>query len=79
MLQNGMASTLIVMAMLFDWTSGVGYNQLTGGIPAELGNLANLQHLYLSGNELTGAIPAELGNLANLQRLSLPRYRQTTT
>ena len=40
---------------------------MTGGIPAELGNLANLQRLYLSGNQLTGAIPSELGSLANLQ------------
>ena len=41
-------------------------NQLTGEIPAELGNLANLQSLYLYNNQLTGEIPAELGNLANL-------------
>ena len=44
-------------------------NQLTGTIPAELGNLANLRALLLEGNQLTGAIPAELGNLANLQFL----------
>ena len=46
-------------------------NQLTGAIPAELGNLANLQRLILGNNQLTGAIPAELGNLANLQNLDL--------
>ena len=46
-------------------------NQLTGEIPAELGNLTNLTHLYLYRNQLTGAIPAELGNLANLQTLDL--------
>ena len=48
-------------------------NQLTGPIPAELGNLASLQILYLWGNKLTGAIPAELGNLSSLQILSLFR------
>ena len=47
-------------------------NQLTGPIPAELGNLSNLQDLSLWGNQLTGPIPAELGNLSNLQWLSLP-------
>ena len=40
-------------------------NQLTGPIPAELGNLANLQRLFLYGNMLTGPIPAALGNLAH--------------
>ena len=46
-------------------------NQLTGEIPAELGNLANLQTLHLYSNQLTGAIPAELGNLTNLEGLDL--------
>ena len=43
-------------------------NQLTGPIPEELGNLANLLFLYLNGNNgLTGTIPPELENLSNLQ------------
>ena len=46
-------------------------NQLTGEIPAELGNLTNLAHLRLDGNRLTGAIPAELGRLTNLTVLYL--------
>ena len=46
-------------------------NGLSGEIPAELGNLANLQNLWLHANTLSGEIPAELGNLANLQRLWL--------
>ena len=46
-------------------------NELSGAIPAELGNLTNLWKLDLSENELSGAIPAELGNLTNLQALSL--------
>ena len=36
-------------------------NDLSGAIPAELGNLANLETLFLDGNDLSGAIPAELG------------------
>ena len=47
------------------------WNDLTGVIPPELGNLANLLGLALYGNDLTGEIPPELGNLANLQALWL--------
>ena len=46
-------------------------NQLTGEIPPELGDLANLTRLHLERNDLTGPIPSELGNLANLTELLL--------
>ena len=49
----------------------LGENQLSGVIPAELGNLTNLRRLYLNDNELTGEIPSELGNLVNLEALYL--------
>ena len=44
---------------------------MSGGIPAELGSLANLQSLDLSFNGLSGEIPPELGSLTNLQSLHL--------
>ena len=53
------------------------HNQLTGEIPAELGNLTNLTHLDLPHNQLTGGIPAELGNLTNLEGLWLQRNQLT--
>ena len=46
-------------------------NQLSGPIPAELGNLVNLESLWLNINQLSGPIPTEFGNLANLERLVL--------
>ena len=46
-------------------------NQLSGDIPVELANLADLEWLYLHQNQLSGDIPAELGNLISLERLSL--------
>ena len=46
---------------------------MSGAIPAELGDLTNLQYLYLWGNNLSGAIPAELGDLTSLLVLDLAR------
>ena len=46
-------------------------NNLTGSIPAELGNLTTLGTLHLEENNLTGSIPAELGNLTALFNLGL--------
>ena len=46
-------------------------NQLTGEIPFELGDLANLRVLLLHDNQLSGGIPLELGRLTNLVALNL--------
>ncbi len=46
-------------------------NQLTGAIPAELGNLTSLTRLSLSSNQLTGSIPAGLGAVSGLRELFL--------
>ena len=46
-------------------------NKLRGTIPATLGSLSELRHLYLARNDLTGSIPAALGSLSNLQQLDL--------
>ncbi len=46
-------------------------NELSGTIPARLGELSSLFFLSLSGNRLTGPIPPDLGNLQNLQYLYL--------
>ena len=53
-------------------------NRLSGEIPAELGNLANLERLVLSDNQLTGTIPKELGNLTNLTHLELDDNQLST-
>ena len=46
-------------------------NQLSGSIPATLGDLTNLSSLFLGSNQLSGSIPPELGNLTNLTQLLL--------
>ena len=50
----------------------LGGNNMSGTLPAELGNLFGLTGILFHFNpELTGPIPPELGNLANLQVLHL--------
>jgi len=46
-------------------------NNLTGTLPAELGELTSLTTLNLSDNLLTGPIPESVGNLAALRELRL--------
>jgi Leucine-rich repeat (LRR) protein len=46
------------------------YN-LCGFIPSQLGNLVNLEGLFLNNNSLNGSIPPELGNLVYLDYLDL--------
>ena len=40
-------------------------NSLYGALPAALGDLTNLESLWLRSNELTGPIPAELYDLSD--------------
>ena len=49
----------------------LSYNQLTGPIPPELGNLRSLGGLFLNNNQLTGSVPPELGDLSSLRWLDL--------
>lgn len=50
-------------------------NNLTGSIPKEIGDLAQLEFLYLSGNQLTGTLPAEISRLDKLRRIEVGRNR----
>ena len=52
-------------------------NDLTGSIPAELGQLSSLRTFYLQNNGLTDRIPAELGQLDSLRHLYLSSNRLT--
>jgi Leucine-rich repeat (LRR) protein len=52
-------------------------NNLSGEIPRELGNISELQWLFLSRNSLSGSVPQELGNLHNLKILMLSNNELT--
>ena len=43
---------------------------LTGAVPAEIGQLTSLERLYLDGNQLT-SVPAEIGQLTSMRELFL--------
>ena len=48
-------------------------NNLSGGLPSQLGKLESLQVLSLDRNSISGSLPSELGNLSNLTRLAMNR------
>ncbi len=50
-------------------------SRLAGTIPPELGELSNLEFLFLHASSLEGTIPAELGALTNLRNLRMSRSR----
>ena len=55
----------------------LGYYQLTGEIPSEIGDLINLTELLLYENQFTGDIPTEIWNLTNLTHLNLNNNQLT--
>ena len=57
----------------------MGYNRLSASLPAELGNLRNLEFLDFERNNLAGSIPQTLGNLSNLRFLHLEHNELTGT
>lgn len=58
-------------------TLNLSYNQLSGDIPATIGNLSGLSFLDLRGNRFTGEIPDEIGSLAQLDYLDLSHNHLT--
>ncbi|CAN1295688.1 DNA damage-repair/toleration protein DRT100 [Linum perenne] len=52
-------------------------NYLTGGVPAQLANLTNLEILHLSYNKMTGFIPVQLAHIPKLTYLYLDHNQFT--
>lgn len=52
-------------------------NNLTGYLPGSLGNMNQLNVLFLFNNQLAGHIPATIGNIKSLQQLNLGNNQLT--
>ena len=55
----------------------LGWNNLSGGLPPEIGNLGEIRVILFNDNRLSGAIPRELGNLTDLDALDVGENRLT--
>lgn len=49
----------------------LSFNNLTGTLPNELGDLVNLESLNLFRNNISGNIPSSIGKLNNLKHLNI--------
>lgn len=55
----------------------MGFNYITGELPANLGLLSNLQNLSAHDNLLTGPIPSSISNCTGLKVLDLSFNQMT--
>ena len=46
-------------------------NQITGHVPSSMGELGNLESLFLFGNQLQGFLPSEIAKMSSLKNLRL--------
>ena len=74
-LLNMEGKTLNTVASANDFSNikslGLDDAGVTGKIPSAIGQLTELEYLFLGGNALSGAIPAELYSLAKLKNIDL--------
>lgn len=61
------------------WTINLDYNNLSGTIPAELGNITMLASLTIEGNSLSGPLPPELGNFTDVYNIDISDNQLTGT
>jgi RHS repeat-associated protein len=54
-------------------TLNMGFNNVTGELPASIGTLDKLEYLTLNRNNLTGEIPPEIGLLTSIKQINLDR------
>uniref|UniRef100_A0A803L1Y4 non-specific serine/threonine protein kinase n=2 Tax=Chenopodium quinoa TaxID=63459 RepID=A0A803L1Y4_CHEQI len=55
----------------------ISNNQLSGKLPASIGNFSGVQKLLLDGNKFSGSIPPEIGNLQQLSKIDFSSNKFT--
>ncbi|CAH9106512.1 unnamed protein product [Cuscuta europaea] len=50
-------------------------NDISGNLPASIGNFSGLKSLLLNGNRFSGEIPSEIGNLMGMVKLDMSRNK----
>ncbi|CAM0879547.1 unnamed protein product [Alopecurus aequalis] len=68
---NGSIPREILKLPGLSWYLDLSYNSFSGSLPYEVGSLANLNQLILSGNQLSGKIPNSIQNCIVLELLLL--------
>jgi len=69
----------VEIGMLSDLEHLAFYDNFSGTIPPELGNLTQLKSIMINENALIGTIPKELGNLSNLESLVIANCQLSGT
>jgi Leucine-rich repeat (LRR) protein len=77
--KNGPVSTWHGVGITGDRVTSIilPYNNLTGKLPSELGDLSELMILYLNNNAIGDTLPEHLGSLTNLESLYIMRNNFT--
>ena len=60
---RGLSRTLVTLDM--------GFNQLTGTLPVELGWMSHLERITAPGNQFSGTLPFEMERLTDLIQINL--------
>ena len=56
---------------LFLGSMDLSFNELSGGLPSELGNISLLRSLNMNSNQLSGQVPSEIAKLSRLSKNTL--------
>jgi hypothetical protein len=67
------SSEITILTFCPSATLDLGLNDISGNIPAQVGDMISLTALALDFNRLTGALPKEIGDLSN----SLGEYMES--
>uniref|UniRef100_A0A0E0JUD4 Protein kinase domain-containing protein n=1 Tax=Oryza punctata TaxID=4537 RepID=A0A0E0JUD4_ORYPU len=69
--ENGLMFSVTMQQQVMDISMDFIWNNISGSLPKEVGNITSLELLLLNGNQLNGSLPEEIGFLPNLDRIQI--------